>query len=345
LEARGVRLLGPVPQGLPRLSLPRVTLGDLDDLLPVAMAAFLLGAVETAAIGRMFAIKYAYRYEPNREFLALSAANLAAGVGRGFPVSGGMSQSLVNEGAGARTPVSGFVASIIVLVVVVFFSGLLRNLPQPVLAAMVLGAVPGLIHPRALKHLWRFSRSEFGVSMVAMVGVLGAGVLRGVLAGAILSLVLLLRRSSRPPTTELGRVPGTESYGDRIRHPEYLVEPDVFIFRSEGALLYFNAEHVRDRLFELLDARAAGVRLAVIALGTVPMVDLAGAEAIAEIRRTLETRGISLRLAEMHSQVRESLRRAGLEERCGPIVANEAVARVVNSGARSGDTPQLAEFP
>ena len=128
LDARGVKLLGEVPQGLPALGLPAIHWADLNELLPLAFACFLLGAVETAAIGRMFAAKHGGRLDANQEFLALAASNLAAGLGRGFPVSGGMSQSLVNEGGGARTPLSGAFAAGIILVVVLFFSHLLSRI-------------------------------------------------------------------------------------------------------------------------------------------------------------------------------------------------------------------------
>src|SRR6267142_6016257 len=141
LETRGLKLIGAVPQGLPLLKLPAVYWHDLNDLLPLAFACFLLGAVETAAVGRMFVAKYGGRFDANRENLALAVSNLVAGLGGGFPVSGGTSQSLVNEEAGARTPLSSALAAVFVLVVVLFFSHLLSALPQPVLAAVVLVAV------------------------------------------------------------------------------------------------------------------------------------------------------------------------------------------------------------
>ena len=150
LEARGVSLLGEVPQGLPSLGVPVVSRHDLNELLPMALAGFVLAAVETSAIGRMFGQKHGHRFDANQELLAIGAANLAAGLGRGFPVSGGMSQSLVNESAGARTPLSGLIAAVFTLFVVLFASGLLRNLPQPVLAAIVLAAVMSLVDIRAL---------------------------------------------------------------------------------------------------------------------------------------------------------------------------------------------------
>jgi high affinity sulfate transporter 1 len=219
LSGRGVALLGDVPQGLPVPRLPALRSSDVNDLLPLAMACFLLGAVETVAIGRMFARKHGDRLDANQEFLALAGGNLAAGLGGGFPVSGGMSQSLVNEGAGARTPLSGLVAAGVLGVVALFFAGLLRDLPQPVLAAIVLMAVSGLLKISELQRLWRFSRAELAVAIAALLGVLGSGLLRGVLIGVAISVLLLLRRASRPHTTELGRVPGTDYFADVVRHP------------------------------------------------------------------------------------------------------------------------------
>ena len=331
LGARGVKLLGEVPQGLPTPGLPLVTWVDLNELLPLAMACFLLAAVETAAIGRMFGLKHGYRVDTNQEFLALAGANLASGLGRGFPVSGGMSQSLVNESGGAKTPMSSLFSALMILFVVLFLSGLLQDLPQPVLAAIVLVAVAGLFKVKALKRLWRFNRGEFAIAMAALLGVLGSGLLRGVLIGAVLSIVMLLRRASRPHTTELGRVPGTDYFADRVRNPENLREPGVFVFRTTGGLLYFNVDHVRERFLAMLDD-APGTRRAVFFLGAVPLVDLAGAELLAELHHTLRARGIEFRLAGTSNRLCEILAKAGFQEECGPVVANEPVAAIVAGG-------------
>lgn len=340
LAAHGVKLLGQVPQGLPAFGFQPMLRSDINELLPLAMACFLLGAVETAAIGRMFARKHDYRLDPDQEFVALAAANLMAGLGQGFPTSGGMSQSLVNESGGARTPLSGFIAALIILLVTLFLSGLLRFLPQPVLAAIVLVAVTGLFKLSALRRIWEFSRAEFFVAMMALLGVLGSGLLMGVLIGAILSLLLLLRRSMHPHSTELGRVPGTDYFADVIRHPNNQRLPGAFIFRNDGGIFYFNAEHVRDRFFELLDARGPGVRHAVFFLGTVPGLDLAGVELLGEIRETLLERGVEFSLAEAHSGVRETLRRAGFETFYGPIVPDQTVDTVLKKHlSKTTDNP------
>src|SRR5205823_4874410 len=210
----------------------------------LALGCFLLGTVETAALGRMFAVKHRYRFDPNQELLGIASANVMAGLGHGFPVSGGMSQSLVNESGGARTPLSGFIAALLMLLIVLFVSGALRYLPQPVLAAIVLMAVMGLFKLTALRHFWRADRAEFVVAMAALLGVLGSGLLRGVMIGAIISLVQLLRRASRPHVAFLGRIPGTRRFSDRERHPDNQLIPGALIFRPESGLVYFNVDHV-----------------------------------------------------------------------------------------------------
>ena len=325
LESRGVALLGQVPQGLPPLALPHVSRADLNTLFELALACFVLAAVESSAIGRMFAQKHGYRFDANQELLAIGGANLLAGLGRGLPVSGGMSQSLVNESAGARTPVSGLVAAIFTLIVAVFASGLLRNLPQPVLAAIVLAAVMSLVDVKAFKHIWAFSRSEFAVAAVAFLGVLGSGPENGVLLGAAISIGLLLRQASRPRVVELGRIPNTTNFGERTADLDRQRVPTVLIVRCESALLYFNVEHVRTRLLELLNERAEPVKLVVLFLGASPKIDLAGAEFLEALHRTLHGRGIDFRVAEAHSEVRDALRRIGFEKSYGPLKSGQTV--------------------
>jgi sulfate permease, SulP family len=309
LGERGVAVLGVVPQGLPMPMLPQVTVSDLREILPLAMACFVLAAVETTAIGRMFAAKHGYRLDATQEFLAIGSANLFAGLGRGFPVSGGMSQSLVNETAGAQTPLSGLVAALIMLVIAVFFTGLLRNLPQPVVAAVVLMAVTGLIQVEALRNIWRFSRQEFAVAIAAALGVLAAGLLQGVLIGVTLSILLLIGRASRPRVREVARVPGTSYFADLIRHPENQREPDVLVVRTEGAVLYFNVDYVRDAVAALVGQRKSPPRLVVFFMGNVPFVDLAGAEFMLHLREQFAARAIAFRLAEAHGEVIAALLR------------------------------------
>lgn len=326
LEARGVKLLGEVPEGLPALGLPALHWSDWDEILPLAFACFLLAAVETAALGRMFTAKHGGRLDANQEFLALGVANLAVGLGRGFPVSGGMSQSLVNEGAGARTPLSGAFAAGIILIVVLFFSHLLAALPQPVLAAVVLVAVAGLFKIFALEHLWRSDRTEFLVAIAAIIGVLGQGLLRGVMIGAIISLVLLIRRASRPHVAFLGRIPGTQRFSDHARHPDNELIPGVMIFRPESGLMYFNMDHVRDSIVNRIRAENTQPKLVVLDLSASPRVDMHSARMLGSVACELKVAGIQVLAVEARSSVRDRFRSEGVDGDLGGINRFTSVA-------------------
>ena len=279
----------------------------------------------------MFSAKHGGRLDANQEFLALAAANLAAGIGRGFPISGGMSQSVVNEGGGARTPLSSALAGVFILVVVLFFSHLLAALPQPVLAAIVLVAVSGLFQASTLKHLWHSSRPEFVVAMAAFLGVLGSGLLRGVMIGAVISLVQLLRRASRPHVAFLGRISGTRRFSDRERHPNNELIPGVLIFRPESNLIYFNVDHVRDAIAARVRQEPKPPKLAIIDLSAAPHVDLQSAHTLAGLADELTASGIHVQVVEARSSVRERLRREGLDARLGGIDRFTSVADAVDS--------------
>src|SRR5438093_694403 len=308
LGSLGVKLLGQVPQGLPPFGLPAVHLSDLNDLLPLALGCFLLGMVETAALGRMFAVKHGYRFDANQELLGIASANVMTGLGYGFPVSGGMSQSLVNESGGARTPLSGFFAALLMLLIVLFVSGALRYLPPPVVAAIVLMAVTGLFRVAALRHFWRADRAEFVVAMAALLGVLGSGLLRGVLIGAIISVVQLLRRASRPHVAFLGRIPGTRRFSDMARHPDNEPVPGALLVRVESGLVYFNIDHVCTAILGRVSAAPTLPRLVILDFSAAPRVDLQSAQALGELANDLTAKRIRFQAVEARSSVRDRLR-------------------------------------
>src|SRR5881227_2443701 len=329
LGTLGVKLLGQVPQGLPPFGLPAVHVSDLNDLLPLALGCFLLGMVETAALGRTFAVKHGYRFDANQELLGIASANVMAGLGHGFPVSGGMSQSLVNESSGARTPLSGFIASLLMLLIVLFVSGALRYLPQPVLAAIVLMAVTGLFKLSALKHFWRADRAEFVVALAALVGVLGSGLLRGVMIGAVISLVQLLRTASRPNVAFLGRIPASRRFSDRARHPDNQLISGILIVRVESSLLYFNAEHVRDTVAARLHAGTAPPKIVVLDLSASPHMDIQACGVVMNMADDIKAVGARLQIVEARSSVRDRLRAEGIEEHVSQVNRFTSVADAI----------------
>ena len=330
LETRGVKLIGAVPQGIPPLKVPTLYWRDLNELLPLALACFLLGAVETAAIGRMFAAKHGGRFDANQENLALAASNLFAGLGGGFPVSGGTSQSLVNEEGGAKTPLSTALAAVFILVVVLFFSRLLSALPQPMLAAVVLVAIAGLLNLSTLKALGLDDRSEFVVAMAAFAGVLTFGLLRGVMLGALISLVQLVRVSSRPHVALLGRIPGTRRFSDRDRHADNELIPNVMIFRPESGLIYFNVDNVCEAILSRVRLDAIPPKLVVIDLSAAPIVDMQSAHTLASMADELGAMSIQFHAVEPRSSVRDRLRREGVDGKLGGINRFTTVADVID---------------
>jgi SulP family sulfate permease len=330
LDTRGVKLIGAVPQGIPPLRIPPVYWHDLNELLPLALACFLLGAVETAAIGRMFVAKHGGRFDANQENLALATSNLLAGLGGGFPVSGGTSQSLVNEEGGAHTPLSTAIAGVFILVVVVFFSHLLSALPQPVLAAVVLAAVAGLFKLSTLKELWRDDRSEFVVAMTAFAGVLTSGLLRGVMIGAVISLVQLIRVASHPHVALLGRIPGTRRFSDRDRHADNELIPSVMIFRPESGLVYFNVDNVSDAILSRVRAEPTAPKLVVLDLSAAPHVDMQSAHTLAALADELRAQGIRFQAVEPRSSVRDRFRKEGVDEKLGHVNRFTTVADVID---------------
>jgi len=193
--------------------------------------------VEGVSAARTLADKHGYKINPRQELLALGAANLTVAFFHAFPIAGGLSQSSVNDKAGARTPLALVFASAAIGICLLFFTGLLHNLPNVVLAAIVLVAVRGLFDVAALRHLWRVSRVEFNIAMFALSGVLLLGILKGVLVAVIVSLLMLLATAARPNVTFLGRIPGSRRYSDLERQADNEQIPGVLIFRVEASLL------------------------------------------------------------------------------------------------------------
>ena len=314
VAGKGVKTVGTIPAGFPHFGWPVVHWGEVDNLLAVALACFLLSYVESISVARTFSHRLGYPISADQELLALGAANLVAGIGQGYPLAGGMSQSAVNEKGGARTPMALFIASGGIGIVLLFLTGFMRNLPEPVLAAVVLLAVGGLIRPDEIRHLYCVSKMEFRVAMVATIGVLAFGILKGVLLAAIFSILLLLKRASRPRIALLGRLQGFDLFADSSRNPEVESIPHVLILRVEAGLFYFNAQNVKKEVLDRVYKHGA-VDLVVIDLSTSANIDLAGVRMLSELDEQVTKAKASLALAEVHGEVRDLLQAEGLGQR------------------------------
>jgi SulP family sulfate permease len=342
LAQAGFKTVGAIPAGLPEFHLPALRPRDVDGVVPLALACFLLAYIEGVSAARTLARKNGYEIDARQELLALGAANLAAGVAQGYPVAGGLSQSTVNDRAGARTPLALAFASVAILACLLFLTGLLANLPNVVLAAIVLVAVKGLVKVDELRRVWMLSRLEFWVAVAAFLGVLLFGILKGVLFAALFSMILLIHRAAKPHVARLGRVPGTRRYSDMERSPENETVPGTLLVRVEASLLYFNIGHVRERVDALLRQAGPDLRLVVWDLSPSPYVDIAGARMLRELQHELAQRGVALRLVEARASVRDLVRAevgmgvGEVNRRLSIDDAIEAAATAKLAPARSG---------
>ena len=330
LPARGVPVTGVIPSGLPAFAWPALRLTDVEGILPLAGGVLLLAYIEGVSAARSFAARHGYEIDPRQEFLGIGAANLLAALGQGYPVAGGLSQSAVNDKAGARTPLALIFSSITLALCLLFLTGWLENLPKAVLAAVVLTAVAGLIDIPALWRMYRLSRLDFAAAVVALVAVLLLGILNGVLTAALASAVMLLIRASRPYVAYLGRIPGSDGYSDLARHPENEQHAGVLIFRPEANLIYVNADSVlEDVLGQVNTRRGQELRLVVCDLSASPFMDLSGAAMLHKLHDELAARHIALRILDARSRVRELLRADGLADKVGGIERGQDLASLV----------------
>ena len=330
LPALGVPITGEIPAGLPALSGPALRLRDVEGIIPLAGGCLLLAYIEGVSAARTFAAKHGYALDPRQELLGIGAANLAAAIGHGYPVAGGLSQSAVNDKAGARTSLALVFASITLALCLLFLTGLLENLPKAVLAAVVLTAVYGLLDFPALLRMWRVSRLDFYAAAIALGAVLLLGILQGILLAALASILLLLARTSRPHVAFLGRIPGTNSYSDVDRHPENEPLPGVIVFRPEASLIYVNAESVLDAVLNRLHASSPpDIRLMICDLSAAPYLDLAGSRMLQQLHDELVSRNVALRIVGTHGSVRDLLRAEGMEDKVGKLDRSVTLDRLL----------------
>jgi len=324
LPALGVPITGEIPAGLPTLAGPALRLRDVEGIIPLAAGCLLLAYIEGVSAARTFAAKHGYTLDPRQELLGIGAANLAAAMGHGYPVAGGLSQSAVNDKAGARTALALVFASVTLALCLLFLTGLLENLPKAVLAAVVLTVIYGLLDFPAMLLVFRVSTLDFLAAALALVGVLLLGILQGILLAALASILLMLARVSRPHIAFLGRVPGTNSYSDLDRHPENEPLSGVIAFRPEASLIYVNVDAVLDSVLDhLRQAGPATIRLVACDLSASPYIDLAGSRMLHELHTELKRYGIALRIVGAHGWVRDLLRAEGLEEKVGRLDRTE----------------------
>jgi sulfate permease, SulP family len=316
-DALGVRVVGSVPQGIPLPAVPSVTLTDLTDLLLPAIGVAVVAYSDNVLTGRAFATRNSHPLDADQEMLALGAANVAAGLLQGFPVSSSGSRTVIGDSLGSRSQLSSIVTLLLVVVVLFVGGPVLAAFPTAALGALVVYAALRLIEPAEFRRFARFRRSELALAVATTIAVLVLGVLYGVLAAVALSILDLLRRVSRPHAAVLGFVPGLAGMHDVDDHPGTTTVNGLVVYRYDAPLCFANAEDFRDRALAALDAATAPVRWLVLNTEAIVEIDITAADAVHTLCDELDTRGVVLALARVKQDLLHDLRHSGLAERIG----------------------------
>ena len=315
LSRDGVRIVGDIPQGLPPLTLPPIDAQLWVDLLPAAVLISIVGFVESVSVAQSLAAKRRQSINPDQELIGLGAANLAAGVSGGYPVTGGFARSVVNFDAGAQTPLAGVLTAGMIALTALFLTPLFYHLPNAVLAATIIVAVLSLVDLAAMKRTWDYSKSDFAAMAATMALVLVIGVEAGIITGILVSIGLYLWRTSRPHMAVVGQVAGTEHFRNVDRHA--VVESvSVLTIRVDESLYFANTRYLEDAIGQRVAERPE-VRHVVLMCPAVNFIDASALESLEMIIDRLSAAGITLHLSEVKGPVMDRLRRSAFFEHFG----------------------------
>jgi high affinity sulfate transporter 1 len=315
--AAGVQVLGVVPAGLPSFAIPRVSFAELSTIIVGGVQIALVSFADTSILSRTYAAKTRTRVDPNQEMVGLGAANLAGGLFQGFPVSSSSSRTPVAEASGSQTQLTGVVGAVAVAALLLFAPQLLRNLPDAVLAAIVISSAIGLFEIGDLVRILRMQPWEFWLSIVCLVAVATLGAIPGITLAIVLAVIEFLWDGWRPYSTVLGRVEGIRGYHDITRYPEARRVPGLVLFRWDAPLFFANAELFRTRVQEAIASSPTPVRRVLVTAEPVTSIDVTSADMLAELLQGLRTASVELQFAEMKDPVKEKMRAFHLYEQLG----------------------------
>lgn len=308
LDARGVKIVGTVPQGLPGIALPPFDPALWTRVLVPALLISVVGYVESISVALTLAAKRRQRVDPDQELIALGMANVGAAVSGGFPVTGGFSRSVVNFDAGAETPAAGAFTAVGIGLATLFLTPLLFFLPNATLAATIVVAVLSLVDLGALQRTWTYSRPDFAAMAATILLTLADGVETGLIAGVGLSIFLHLYRTSRPHVAVVGQVPGTEHFRNVQRHA-VVTDPEILSLRVDESLYFPNARFLEDRVNEAVAGDPA-IRHVILVCPAVNTIDASALESLESINRRLKDGGVTLHLSEVKGPVMDRLKRS-----------------------------------
>jgi SulP family sulfate permease len=340
LAEQGVAVVGEIPAGLPPIGLPTLGTGDISMLVGGGIAVAVLVYADSGVTGQVLARRGHYRVDSNREFLALGAANIGASLTAGFPVNGSQSRSFTAADSGAKSQVSGLFVAVLTVVTLLILTPLFAPLPKASLAGVIIVVAVGLLDPGAFRRLARLDRAEVGLALVAMAIVVAVGMLQGVIAVVILSLLIVAQRAAQPQTAVLVRNPSTGSFRNADNAPDESI-PGLVIYRFDAPLFFANSTQFSDEIVALVDEAETPVRRVVLSAEAIISVDSTAESMLRDLIDELRSRGVTLELARPKKALRDFLDRAGLLDEIGrdhvyPRVSDAVDAFIASERDESG---------
>jgi SulP family sulfate permease len=317
LDQKGVAIVGQIPEGLPSLEILSFNLADFQQLIPTILVISLVGYMESIAVAKAVANKHGYKVDANQELIGLGMANIGGAFFQSYPTTGGFSRTAVNDQAGANTGLASIISAIVIALTVLLLTPLFYYLPMAVLASIIIVAVAGLFDAREMKDLWKTDRKDLAMLATTFVATLALGIEEGILIGVVISLVAVIYSSTKPHSTELGRLGDSNNFRNIDRYSEAQTDKKVLIYRFDSQLYFANVAHFHDRIEDMIAAKGDDLELLVLDASAIPYIDSTGIHALKDIIEELHEKGIEFFIAGAIGPVRDKLKTAEVIKKMG----------------------------
>ncbi|MEX0844762.1 MAG: solute carrier family 26 protein [Balneolaceae bacterium] len=314
LNEAGVAIVGDIPKGLPSFKLTSLSLSDIELIFPTILVISLVGYMESIAVAKAIANKHGYKVDPNQELIGLGVANIGGALFQSYPTTGGFSRTAVNDQAGAKTGMASIISAVIIALTVLFLTPLFYYLPSAVLASIIMVAVAGLFDTHVMKHLWKTDKKDLAMLAVTFIATLALGIEEGIAIGVLISLVMVIYSSTKPHSTELGRLGDSRNFRNIERYKDAITDENILIYRFDSQLYFANVEYFRDSIDELIANKGDNLQLVILDASAVNSIDSTGVHALQELIKDLNEREVELYFAGTIGPVRDKLKINGITE-------------------------------
>ncbi|MAO63908.1 MAG: sodium-independent anion transporter [Balneola sp.] len=314
LHESGVAIVGQVPEGLPSFKLTEFSWADFEVIFPTILVISLVGYMESIAVAKAIANKHGYKVDANQELIGLGVANIGGALFQSYPTTGGFSRTAVNDQAGSKTGMASIISAMIIALTVLFLTPLFYYLPKAVLGAIIIVAVAGLFDLHEMKYLWKTDKKDLAMLLATFIATLTLGIEEGIAIGVLLSLVMVIYNSTKPHSTELGRLGESKNFRNVNRYKEAKTEEEILVFRFDSELYFANVEHFRSSIDALVDQKGENLKLVVLDASAINSVDSTGVHALEELIKDLSEQGVELYFAGAIGPVRDKLKVAGITD-------------------------------